>query len=270
MQKCVVAAAVAAVSLGLTACGGESEARDPSAPLKAARQKAGEQNSYKIKRLTKSAHDETRDELVFSRKPVLTWTKSWGAPRKGAGLDAANVETIGTEDAMYSRSPRQPGDRWLRTDFEGDAAMKRFAHREAGGTLPLWLAALGATGPAKGVTEVGEETVGGKPATHFKGTVVLDDLQNHKGDVVGDLEDFVRPHRVDGFHKVDIDIWIGRDGLPLKARESGTGSKGTRDITEEYSDYGADPKIQVPPAKDTMTAEEYERSEQEEAEGSRP
>ncbi|PNE30498.1 hypothetical protein AF335_30120 [Streptomyces eurocidicus] len=250
MQKCAVAATGAALALGLTACGGDGDARDPRAALTAAGQKVAEQNSYKTEQLTKDADGEKRDEHAFSRKPDLASTKSWGP---GHGTEAS-IEMVSTEKTVFNRSPRRSGERWLRIDREGPLPGKKFpGPREAQGELPNWLAALGAS---KGVTEVGEETVRGKPATHFKGTVVLDELEDDKGDALRDSlrdthENFVLPRRVSGFHQVDIDIWIGRDGLPLKGRESGKGSKGASDTTEEYTDYGVDPKIQVPSVKDS-------------------
>ncbi|ARZ67709.1 putative lipoprotein [Streptomyces albireticuli] len=257
IQKCVVAAAGAALTLGLTACGGGEE-RDPHAALKAARQKTAQQNSYKTKQLTKDAGGEKREEHAFSREPDLSSTKSWGPRGKAPGRGSeVSIEMISTEKTLFARAPRMSRDRWLRTDRDGPVPGKKDpGPREAQGELPDWLAALGAS---KGVTKVGEETVGGKPATHFKGTVVLDELDEYKGDAIQDdqREHFTRPRRISGLHEVDIDIWVGRDDLPLKARESGKGSKGPVDTTEEYTDYGVDPKIQVPAAKDTMSIEEY-------------
>ncbi|ARZ67708.1 putative lipoprotein [Streptomyces albireticuli] len=276
IQKTFLAATGAVLALTLTACGGggsehgggtaengaKADTRDPYAVLKAARQKVAQQNSYKTKRLSKDSEGQERVEYAFSRKPDLTDKKSWDQPRKPKdnGLDNYD-QMVGTEDALFTRNAGLAGGRWLRTDVKDKAAEKEATRKgeiqkRAEGELPNWLGVLGSS---KGVTKAGEETVGGKPATHFKGTVVLDELERYKGDAMRDWlrEAFVEERRKRGLAKVDIDVWIGRDDLPVKGQESGKDSKGTRDMTEEYTDYGVDPKIQVPVLKDSITLDQF-------------
>ncbi|MFE0046110.1 LolA-like protein [Streptomyces albireticuli] len=278
IQKSFLAATGAALALTLTACGGgggsessgggaakngaKADTRDPYAVLKAAKAKVAKQNSYKTKRLAKNSEGHERVEYAFSREPDLTDKKSWDYSReaKENGLDNYD-QMVGTEDALFTRNAGLAGGRWLRTDVKDKAAEKEAIRKgeiqqRAEGELPNWLGVLGAS---KGVTKVGEEKVGGKPAAHFKGTVVLDELEKYKGDAMRDWlrESFVEERRKRGHDKVDVDVWIGRDDLPLKAQESGKDSKGPRDTTEEYTDYGVDPKIQVPALKDSITLDQF-------------
>ncbi|MFF4187906.1 hypothetical protein ACFYZ9_32405 [Streptomyces sp. NPDC001691] len=60
-----------------------------------------------------------------------------------------------------------------------------------------------------------------------------------------------------GRTQVVLDLWVGKDDLVLKSQEAGKGKQGDEVVTEEYSAYGVDPKLDAPPASSVLTWDEY-------------
>ncbi|MFC5954278.1 hypothetical protein ACFP51_07190 [Streptomyces pratens] len=50
----------------------------------------------------------------------------------------------------------------------------------------------------------------------------------------------------------DTEVWVNEDDYPVKMVLGMKSGEGTVDITAHYSDYGAQAKVEAPPAKDTV------------------
>ncbi|MGW1074668.1 hypothetical protein [Streptomyces sp. NPDC002537] len=266
-----MAATGAALVLSLAACGGggqgsgsdggknkdgakgnvaKADTRDPRTVLKAAALKTAQQNSYLTKNTTRTEKGEIRAEVSFSRKPELQRKKLWGPPNENPKLDSFN-DMISDDKAIYTKNAGLAGGKWLKSDSKPEDGQEKRAE----GYLPLL---LGALATAKDLTKVGDETVGGRATSHVKGSVVISELAQYKGDAVeGWLRDLYVKGK-EGVDKADIDLWIGADDLVVKAQEHGKGTK-EHTTTEEYSDYGADPRITVPSGDDVITFDEFLR-----------
>ncbi|MCX5212081.1 hypothetical protein OG689_22840 [Kitasatospora sp. NBC_00240] len=170
--------------------------------------------------------------------------ETWGNPKTAIDKDG-HQHVIVTGGVRYSLDELSVGKNWLSMDLgTGDP--------RAEGYLAAFVGALAATDEAAWVAT---EEVGGRPAEHYRGTVVLSALAGYEGPVITrfDRDTFVKEARAHGLDKADIDVWIGRDGLVLRTRESGSGSQGAYSVTEEYSGHGADLKIAPPPANDVIS-----------------
>ncbi|MBH1936666.1 hypothetical protein I5Q34_20700 [Streptomyces sp. AV19] len=267
MKKNALAAALGtALLLSLTACGdGEKQdTRDPQTVLTAAAKKTADQNSYRTKRKLTGPGGTERGEYAFTRRPDLDERRTWRADSKG---EDDFDHTIGVGQMLYTKRSADEmrsygrGRHWSSTNLlrEGEAPPKpEDVQKRAEGDLPVLLGVLRAT---KDVQRVGDEDVSGKKAAHFKGTVVLDELAKYKGKAMRDWlrESYVKDHRKAGHDRVEIDVWIGKDDLPLKSRESAKGSKGGTELTEEYRDFGVEPGLRAPAAKDVLTDEQMKR-----------
>lgn len=265
-KNALVAALGAGLLVSLAACGdGEKkDTRDPQTVLTAAAKKTADQNSYRTERKFTDKEGTERGEYAFTRRPDLNERKTWRPDSKGkerfehAVSDSRNLYTKRSDDRTLSEYGG--GRTWYSTELnEGKAPPKpEDVQKRSEGDLPVLLGVLRAT---KDVRRVGTEDVGDRKAAHFKGTVVLDDLAEYKGGAMRDWlrESYVKDQRKAGLDRVEIDVWIGKDDLPLKAREYGKGSKGETLLTEEYRDFGVDPKLRVPPAKDVLTSEQLQR-----------
>ncbi|MGI5336995.1 hypothetical protein ACQEVS_06180 [Streptomyces sp. CA-181903] len=262
-RKYVMAATGTALALSLTACGGgDEDDRDPQAVLKAAAEKTAGTNSYRTKRQVTELDGTERGEYTFSRKPDLAERKTWRTAVKDGKKGPERFDhTMSEGEMLYTRDPKIAGGRWVSDSLleEGEEPPKpEDVQKTAEGSLPKLLSVLRTS---KDVRKVGSEKVNGHKATHFAATVVLSDLAAYKGDVMRDWlrELYVKNHRKDGLEKVDIDLWIGKDDIPVKGAEHGKGSKGSTAVTEEYTDFGADPGIRIPKGKDVITQDAWLR-----------
>ncbi|MBC2878214.1 MULTISPECIES: LolA-like protein [Streptomyces] len=262
LKKYVMAATGTALALSLTACGGgeKEDDRDPQAVLKAAAEKTAGANSYRTKRQVTEVDGTERGEYSFSRKPDLAERKTWRTRTKDGKKEPERfAHAMSKDQTLYTRDAKIADGRWVSSSLlaAGEEPPKpEDVQKTAEGSLPKL---LGVLRTSKDVRKVGREKVNGHKTTHFAGTVVLADLAAYKGDVMRDWlrELYVEKHRKDGLEKVDIDLWIGEDDLPVKGAEHGKGSKGSTGVTEEYAEFGADPGIRIPKGKDVVTEDAW-------------
>ncbi|MEV1053801.1 hypothetical protein [Streptomyces sp. NPDC049887] len=255
----VAGAALAAV---LTGCSGgadresrtgasQSARTNAHAVLKAAVKKTAAQSSYRTVQTGEGASD--RSEMLYQRKPAATVIKSWG---RGTEENPSGFNhTVLLGGSIYVKSDRVPGKSWYTMDL-GDSGEQPAdpGDSRAAGYITEYAGALGAT---KSTEWIAEEKVGGRTADHYRGTVVIDELAGYNGPAMDkDVRDgYVELARKNGQTKVVIDMWVGKDDLVLRSRESD--GKGKVLLTEEYSDFGAVPAITAPPTKTVATWDEF-------------
>ncbi|MGK5546908.1 hypothetical protein ACSNOH_19575 [Streptomyces sp. URMC 127] len=261
IRKSVVAATGIALALSLAACGGGGAGRqkddagadtalktaDPVTALKAAVAKGAEQNTYRTKGMRKNHEGEFTTEGAYQVKPDASDGKDVGPKTADAPDGVSHV--IYVDDKMYVNTAKIPGKKWWTLDMKGA--------EDPDASEPFVLTAS-ALATAEDVRNTGVETVGGRRAAHYEGTVVLSRLAAYKGDAMKekDRDFYVKTRKDEGLEKVAVGVWADKDGVIVKTEESGKGSKGEYRRADEYSDYGADLKIQPPPAADTATEKE--------------
>ncbi|MYU52542.1 MULTISPECIES: LolA-like protein [Streptomyces] len=286
IRKTAMAVTSAALIMGLTACGSDtksSEGKDASsrpgdatgkradapAVLKAALEKMAQQNSYRTVETGKTGSEpESRAEMTFQNEPEATETKTFGGKSKGAASGGTHILSVG--GVLYLATSDVPGKSWY-TMEDLDSAPKPSApsqgksrekpkenpERRVQGAMKKWVSALLAV--SKDLRHIGRETVGSRAADHYRGTVVLADLERYEGPAMTkDYRDlYLLQTKKSGMDKAQIDVWVDEDGLIVKEEEKGRTPKGDERITEEFSDYGVDPKIKAPDRKDVASWSEY-------------
>ncbi|MEV5238363.1 hypothetical protein AB0K89_04430 [Streptomyces cinnamoneus] len=276
IRKSVMAAASAALVMGLAACGGQGtkapdavdgssarpggaaagERADAPAVLKAAMEKMAQQNSYRTVETARTGNEpESRAEMAFRNEPEATEVKT------------PDTHMVSVGHASYMATTDIPGKSWFAMDEPNSGAQKPTASpstppkenagRRVAGSVKKWVGALLAA--SKDLKRVGGETVGGRATDHYRGTVVLADLKNYQGPAMTkDYRDlYLLQSGKAGMEKAEIDVWVDKSGFIAKEEEKGRTPKGDERITEEFSDYGVDPKIKAPDAKDVATWSEY-------------
>ncbi|TGA91861.1 hypothetical protein [Streptomyces sp. MZ04] len=220
---------------------------DARAVLLAAAKKTGAQTSYKTVQTGQGGTD--RSEMLYQRKPAATVIKAEVTKSAAAPDGISHMVSLG--GTTYVKTDKVPGKSWYSMDIGGGAGAPR-----AAGYVPEFAGALAAT---KSTKWIAEEKVGGHPADHYRGTVVLSELADYTGPALDeDLRDaYVEGAEKQGMKSVVIDMWVGKDDLVLKSRETGEGSKGREVINEEYSAFGAVPKIAAPVAGTVATWDEF-------------
>ncbi|MFK0254113.1 hypothetical protein [Streptomyces sp. NPDC090445] len=106
-----------------------------------------------------------------------------------------------------------------------------------------------------GVQHVGTEQAAGVQAEHYRGTFTPDQLMagDEKSRLVPDAE---RASLREALQRTKLtsyglDVWVDKDGHPVKAEARRTYDKGADHVTSEFSAYGAAAAVQAPPEDDT-------------------
>ncbi|MEV8016002.1 hypothetical protein AB0O76_06600 [Streptomyces sp. NPDC086554] len=267
----VMAAVGAALTVTVAGCGGDggsdrgsdrgdagkgqgqggdnkSDARtDARTVLLAAAKKTGAQSSYKTVQTGQGGSD--RSEMLYQRKPAATVIKA-EVTKSAANPDGIS-HMLSLGGTTYVKTDKVPGKSWYSMDVGGGGGAPR-----AAGYVPEFAGALAAT---KSTKWIAEEKIAGRTADHYRGTVVLSELAEYTGAALDeDLRDaYVEGAQKQGMKSVVIDMWVGKDDLVLKSRETGESSKGREVINEEYSHFGAVPKIAAPAPGTVATWDEF-------------
>lgn len=242
-------AVAAGLAFGLTGC--QEESKDPISDLTAAAEKAANQNSYKAKGMNKDREGESSFDLVYSEKPAAMDVKGTGP--KTADNPTGEIRVVRTNGTLYFKVGQSVnGKTWAKIDGRN---AKEAPRADSGDSAGLQAAVLATS---KDVRRVGEESVGGRKGTHYKGAVVISELSAYKGDLLTEKQrdTYVQSFKFNKVKSLDIDVWVGKDGLPAKTRRSSKGSKGEATETMEYLEYGLQVTVQAPPAHEVASMEE--------------
>ncbi|MCI4083146.1 MULTISPECIES: hypothetical protein [Streptomyces] len=192
---------------------------------------------------------------------------------KGGALSGAGAESmrmIMANDVMFMEMPADSplsagteGKRWMKLDLaaaaqaSGDAeAMKKLSgmggmdqSQDPAKQLALLLA-------SPNVKHVGAEKVEGTDAEHYKGTLSFEEMlaANQKAEALTAQE---RAKLVDAMKKAgikgyDMDVWVNKDGYPVRMKVAMGMPQGAVNVDASYSDYGSAATVQAPPASETF------------------
>lgn len=176
--------------------------------------------------------------------------------KKTADNPSGETYLVDAAEGSFTKTDKIPGKEWFRMDQNGRQGEKEDDRSRARGLLAELLGAFTATGDA---SWVGPENIGGRITDHLRGTVVVAELAKYQESARESKQRdwYVNALKKAGTKQVVIDIWIGADGLGVKSQEASHGTKGQQPIVEEYRDYGADLKDEVPPAHKVASFDEY-------------
>lgn len=184
-----------------------------------------------------------------------------GLPTSGKPMPARY-----TEDAMYVNLGDQfaatagKGKHWMKYDYDKLA-------QQAGPSGALIKDQMQNNNPARSVDlllasgkvkKVGSETVKGKKADHYSGTIKVAELARMQSKKLSekDLDQLSDQLQQQGFNTEKVDVWIDGDNLLVKKQERAKGKNGDLDSTVFYSDYGTEVSVEVPAAPDTVSFED--------------
>ncbi|MBY8878086.1 hypothetical protein [Actinacidiphila acidipaludis] len=103
------------------------------------------------------------------------------------------------------------------------------------------------------VRKVGVENVRGVTATHYTGTLDTAQIADRQvpGVSAADRAKLREQLRAEGASTESIDLWVSKDGLPVKAVTRTTTKSGTMSATVYYAHFGLTVRVTAPPASDT-------------------
>lgn len=193
-------------------------------------------------------------------KPIsMKGTYSWG---DGAALDVemdtANAQMQSLQDdptmtmklvdgAYFYEVDPQPrgtlkGKHWMRIDVSaimGESGAKNMA-ANADPT-----AGLRYIGASKNVKDLGEETIRGKKATHYRGSVGT--AQIKASHLTAQEKKAALNSMAATGGKMDVDLWVDANDLPVRVQQLGGGMT----VTMDFLKFGTTRPITAPPAADT-------------------
>ncbi|WP_051451240.1 LppX_LprAFG lipoprotein [Actinospica robiniae] len=173
------------------------------------------------------------------------------------GADGQNISDVLVGSTIYLQYPGlstlTEGKPWAKIDLDkagGSAGSLSTILSQAKNYDPTTqLSALLATGD---VSEVGQETVDGRQATHYSGTLTsaqvlaLGSSQAHlTADQVAQLQS---EFKAAGIKSEAIDLWVAADKLPVEIKIAQQASTTSVKMDMHLSDWGAKVNIGAPPA----------------------
>ncbi|MFD8966953.1 hypothetical protein ACFV0C_18515 [Streptomyces sp. NPDC059568] len=250
-----------AVLAATTACGAEAVRQTADAVSHAdAIMVALTRASDKASKLGSAEVETTTVIAAAGGKPVsMDGTYSWG---DGAALDVemdtANAQMQSLQDdptltmkmvdgAYYYEVDPQPsgplkGKHWMRIDVSAVMGESGAANIADNADPTAGLRYIGA---AKDVKNFGEETVRGKKATHYRGSVGAQQV-NASNLTAQEKKAAINSLKASG-GKMTFDVWVDGKDLPVRVKQSGGGMT----VTMDFLKFGAIKPITAPPAADT-------------------
>ncbi|MGW0613098.1 hypothetical protein [Streptomyces sp. NPDC002788] len=174
-------------------------------------------------------------------------------------LGSTSMEARYLPDAYYARmgekfADKADGKRWIRYAYEDLEALTGGSGAHLGdrmrSTTPNQSVKLLLS--SADLTKVGEETVRGRRATHWSGTVAAADVTD-----AGLKKQLTEA----GVSTETVDVWIDERNLLVKKVEKARMATGLMTQTAHYADYGVRVRAERPPLSDTGDFEDLMRKQ---------
>ncbi|MFJ7291708.1 hypothetical protein [Streptomyces collinus] len=266
--------AVATALTGVAACTSQDSSDDPGRDDRAARGRslAVLRSAERATEHAESARVESTTTMGSLMSMTADGTLGWSDGITGTltitytgGTVADTMRRLGTTsmearylpDAYYARmgakfAEQTGGKRWIRYAYKDLGALTKGSGSHLGdqmrSTTPNQSVKLLLS--SGDVRKVGEETVRGRTATHWSGTVAAADIADAalRKQLTGA-----------GVTTETVDIWIDKRNLLVKKVEKARMTTGLMTQTAHYADYGVRVRADRPPASDTGDFEDLMR-----------
>ncbi|MGW1775707.1 hypothetical protein [Streptomyces sp. NPDC002104] len=182
----------------------------------------------------------------------------------GGGEVPEAIRMVVANNVMYmdmgtANAAQLDGKRWMKLDLNAAA--------QAGGGSPAGLGGLGNMNqdPAqqiallldsKNLKHVGTEQVEGAAAEHYQGTLSFEEMlaanESTKLLSEADRAALVENVRKAGLKGYDTNLWVNKEGYPVRMSVSMEMTGGKLDLDAYYSDYGAAATVQTPADGETF------------------
>ncbi|MBR8643274.1 hypothetical protein KEF29_37885 [Streptomyces tuirus] len=266
--------AMATALTGMAACTSPEPAERPGKDDRAALARTALRSAENATERARSARIESTTTMGSLMSMTADGTLAWGDGVTGTltitytgGTIADTLRRLGTTsmearylpDAYYARmgekfAEQAGGKRWIRYAHDDLEAL-------AGGSGAPLGDQMRATTPnqsvklllaSEDVRKVGEETVRGRPATHYSGTVAAADVTDAA---------LKKQLTEAGVTTQTVDIWIDERNLLVKKVEKARMTTGGMTQTAHYGDYGVRVRAERPPLSDTGDFEDLMREQ---------
>ncbi|MCX4958738.1 hypothetical protein [Streptomyces virginiae] len=250
---------------GLTACGGDKADGDTgkadggrAAAPKAHSSVEAVKESYLKTVAAKFAKAELSIVGADGKTVGQSGTKGWYPSSHDVILKSERPDTrsIMIGDMTYTglAKPRD-GKSWMSMDLAKDGKPGVRLNDDPAEYLAMLL------GQEK-LTHVGtEKTADGVDAEHYKGSLAAADLlkADESTKVMEEANRTYLHEAVKHITTFEVDLWIGKDGYPVRAETVSTDGVGTTKTTAKFSDFGKAAPVQAPPAEQVISFEDLNK-----------
>ncbi|GAA2916050.1 lipoprotein [Streptomyces thioluteus] len=247
-----------------------SDDRSPVQALQAAYKKTSAVKSAKV-HMTTSATGTTPSESgemvmdgVMAWNPTAADLTMTGGPSMGGG--SGKTRMIMLDSAMYMQMPAEsmkdaPAElrskKWMKIDLKdaptAELQKQMTAKMDNANQDPAKQMAALLDSPS--LKRVGEETVNGVKAQHYKGTLTLDEMLKGKESAkvmdAKEREKLLENAKKAGIKGYDTEFWVNGEDLPVKMIMGMDTAQGKVKINIDYTDYGTKADVKAPPADET-------------------
>ncbi|MFJ3925636.1 hypothetical protein [Streptomyces sp. NPDC090022] len=239
---------------GLTACSGDKAGAgkaDGGGQASAAAEKPSEavKASYLKTVGAKFAKAEISTTEPDGKVVTQSGTKGWYPSSHDLVLKSAgkpDSRSVMISDLVWTQMEKPVGGKpWMKMDLSSGGKPGVRLNEDPAEYLAMLL-------DQDNLGHVGTEKTDGVEAEHYRGSYTLDELL--KADQVSKvMPDDRRKALQAALEKAQVktygfDVWIGKDGYPVRVDTALTDEKGTAKTTAKFSGFGATPAVQAPPA----------------------
>ncbi|QDY78490.1 hypothetical protein [Streptomyces qinzhouensis] len=272
-----------AVIAGVSACGGDDKKNGAETKLqsgaeltkvlKASYKKTEEAKSAKVEmvaNMPKSAAFDGGGEMKLSGvmgwdPMVMDMTMSGGALKDTPGAPEQTrmmwINNIMYMDAGAELAKQMDGKRWMKMDLgavakeSGDAALQKQMTGGLDNMDQNPAEQIAMLLESKSIKHVGAVKMNGVDTQHYKGTISIEEMVAKNDSLV--LEKNERAQLIKGMKNTGVtgyntQIWVNKDGLPVRTDVSMSTKEGPISMVANYSDYGAKATVTPPPANQTF------------------
>ncbi|MFJ8231763.1 hypothetical protein ACIQ9E_17665 [Streptomyces sp. NPDC094448] len=181
-----------------------------------------------------------------------------GAPEQIRMMWLDNVMYL---DAGAELAKRMDGKRWLKMDvgaaaeMSGDAALQKQMTNGLDNIDQSPAEQLALLLESKSIKHAGPVKLDGVDTQHYKGTISVAELVAANESIVLDKRErarLVKDLKEAGITSYDAQVWVNKNGLPVKTDISMKTKEGPISMVTNYSDYGAKASVTPPPADRTF------------------
>ena len=255
--------AVLALAMTVAACGGGGggDASNASVSIKTLQAAASNSQAAESSRFTMDITVDTQGEPTTVKVDgVMAGDGKTGQLTVSTPVVGSIEERI-VDGAIYMNLDSFPGaaaelagKQWVKLDLEQlqqrDGAFGYLANQAESNSPKQGLEYL--QGLSGDVQDLGPDTVGGQPATHYRASIDYAKVLDRLPDANQETRDALTK-----LGTVPADVWIdGQDRvvkmhMTIDGRAFGAGA-GTAELTMELSDFGVPVDVQAPPADETI------------------
>lgn len=265
-RRGALAGVILALTVAVAACGGGGGSSDAAVSIKTLQAAASNTQAAESSRFTMDMKADVKGQpLTITVEGVMAGDGKNGELKLSMPIVGPIEERI-VDGVVYmdlgsfAGAPSDVAGKWVKLDLgqlqQQNGTLRDLANQAESNSPKQGLEYL--QGLSGDVQDLGQDTVNGEPATHYRASIdyskVLDklpDASQQTRDALSKLGTVPADVWIDGHDRV-VKLHLTIDGSALGSSSSSGEGVGTVDLTMQLSDFGVPVDVQAPPADQTI------------------